>query len=310
MAALGPAERIRVAIANAAEKLARQSDQATTRKASAPGDLYIFDVGQDVGLEWLVVRIHPDDSELLLLAPTDDFPLAGTPDLILPSEIVGRPLTVRCGETDWFPASVCSSRLRVGVVPEYALGLVRQRLADLARGRAIPTEDASVDFDPEYEEWIVEIARARGSLLARAEIAEMDALNILPMASLSTTLPAQLASTPEFALAADTGGTLFAVLDKALAEPGDVRYHEVPDVPGGTLFLVADAAGVRGVWEGPHEAAPRIAGASGSGAEVLLSWRSGPEGRLHQTERPVPWVDGRAVLVIGTVPHRSLAIQL
>jgi hypothetical protein len=187
---------------------------------------------------------------------------------------------------------------------------VCQRLADLARGRAIPTEDAAIDCDPEYEEWIGEVARARASLLARAEAPETEAPAIVRRTSLSTTPPMQLASTPGFALAAETGGTLLAELDKALAEPGDVKYHAVPDVPGGTLFLVADVAGVRGVWEGPREAAPPIAGASGSGAEVPLSWRSGPEGRLHQTERPVPWVDGRAVLVIGTAPPRTLAIQL
>ena len=31
---------------------------------------------------------------------------------------------------------------------------------------------------------------------------------------------------------------------------------------------------------------------------------------LRQTDRVFAWVDGRAVLVIGTVPPRTLAIQL
>jgi hypothetical protein len=310
MATAGSVERIRIAIAEAAENLARQPAQAVGRDTPAPGDLYVFDAGEDVGLEWLVVRSHPDDPGLLLLAPADDFPRIGTPDVALPLELVGRPLSVRCGETDWFPASFCAPRLRVGAVPEHALGLVCQRLADLARGRAIPTADAAIDLDPEYEEWIGEVARARVSLLARAEAARTEAPTILHLTSLLTTPPMQFAFTPALALAAETGGTLFAELDKALAEPGDVKYHEVPDVPGGRLFLVADAWGVRGVWEGPREVAPPIASASESGAEVPLSWRSGREGRLHQTERPVPWVDGRAVLVIGTAPSRTLAIDL
>src|SRR5262245_39736977 len=106
MAAVSSMERIRIAIADAAEKLARQRVQAVGRDAPAPGDLYVFDAGEDVGLEWLVVRFHPDDPGSLLLAPADDFPLIGTPDVALPPELVGRPLSVRCGETDWFPASV------------------------------------------------------------------------------------------------------------------------------------------------------------------------------------------------------------
>jgi hypothetical protein len=195
-------------------------------------------------------------------------------------------------------------------VPERALRLVCQRLADLSRGRAIPSEDAAIDFDPEYEEWIGDVARARVSLLARAEAPQAEAPDILRLTSLSTSPPTELSSTPGLALAAETGGTLFAELAKALAEPGEVRYHRVPDVPGGTLFLVADAAGVRGVWEGSREMAPPLAGVSDSAEELPMPWLSGPEGWLHQTERYCPWVDGQAVLMIGTAPPLTLTIQL
>jgi hypothetical protein len=306
----GPADRIRVAIAEAAEKMARQPVQLTGRDTPSPGDLYVFDAGEDVGLEWLVVRFHPDDSGLLLLAPMDDFPLVGTPDLALPRELVGRPLTVRCGETDWFPASLCAPRLRAGAVPEPALVLVRQRLADLARGRPITTEDESIDFDAEYEEWIGEVARARAALLARAAVPDAKSLDVVPLASLSASPPARFAPTPECSLAAEAGGTLFAELGKALAEPDDAKYHEVPDVPGGKLFLVVDATGVRAVWDGGSASAPPLAGVSRSGDESPTPWRSASEGRLSHTAQCLPWVDGRVVLVIGTAPRRTLAIQL
>ncbi len=310
MTTSGPADRIRVAIAEAAEKMTRQPVQPAGRDAPAPGDLYVFDAGDDVGLEWLVVRFHPDDPSLLLLAPMDDFPLVGTPDLALPREIVGRLLTVRCGETDWFPASLCSPRLRAGAVPEPALVLVRQRLADLARGRPIATEDESCDFDAEYEEWVGEVARARASLFARAAGPDTKSLDVVPLASLSTSPPTRFTPIPEFSLAAETGGTLFAELGKALAEPDDVKYHEVPDVSGGKLFLVVDATGVRAVWDGNSASAPPLAGVSRSGDELPMPWRSGPEGRLAHTDQCLPWVDGRVVLVIGTAPRRTLAIQL
>jgi hypothetical protein len=43
---------------------------------------------------------------------------------------------------------------------------------------------------------------------------------------------------------------------------------------------------------------------------VAASWHSGPEGQLHKTAEYFPWVDGRIVLVIGTVPPRKLAVEL
>jgi hypothetical protein len=307
MATPGPAERIRTAIADAAARLAQQPIRTNDRDEPAPGDLYVFDVGEDIGLEWLVVRFHPDDPGLLLLAPADDFPFAGTPDITLPHDLVNRLLTVRCGETDWFPADFCTPRLRVGTVPEPALRLVRQRLADLARGRAIPTADGSIDLDPEYEEWIDEVSQSRVALLTRANAPRSEPRTVVPLATLSMTPPAQLASTPEFSLAADTGSELFAALNEALTKPDDVRYHEVPDIPDGKLFLVADHLGVRCVWEGPSEVAPQI---SAVGEKTPAEWCPSPEGQLHQTEAVFPWVDGQAVLVIGTVPPQTLAIQL
>jgi hypothetical protein len=305
----GSEDRIRNAITEAAEKLTRQSGPAAGRDTPAPGDLYVFDVG-DVGLEWLVVRSHPDDPRLLLLAPADDFPLAGTPDLAIPPEVVGRPLTVRCGETDWFPAGLCTPRLRAGAVPENALGLVRHRLADIARGRSSEPADPSVDFDPEYEDWVGEVARARVSLLARAGAVQSDAGDVIPLMSFARTPPAQFASVPEFSLAAESGGTWFAELGSALASSDDVKYHEVSDVPGGRLFLAADSLGVLGIWEGTRELVPRLTGTNPSGIETTATWEAGPEGRLHRTAAPFPWVDGLVALVIGTDPPRKMVVQL
>ena len=287
----------------------RHPVQSGEREVPAPGDLYVFDAGEDVGLQWLVVRFHPDDPKMLLLAPADDFPLTGTPDLSLPHEVLGRPITIRCGETDWFPATFCSPRLRSGTVPDAALGLVRRRLAEFARGRATATPNASVDLDPEYEEWIDEVSHARLSLLARAEASQPTATDVVSRVLLSTAPPAPLVAAPEFSLAAEAGGA-FAELGKALAGSDDARYHEVSAVPGGRLFLVTDAHGVRGVWEGAFDRVPVVLHVRGSGDEVPLTWHSGPEGRLHKTHLSAPWLDGRVVLAIGTSPRRTVAVDL
>src|SRR5437763_1599639 len=46
-------------------------------KLPAPGDLYLFRLDTEIEPEWLIVRAHPDDPQLLLVVPVDDFPLAG-----------------------------------------------------------------------------------------------------------------------------------------------------------------------------------------------------------------------------------------
>jgi hypothetical protein len=310
MTAPGSADRIRIAVAKAAAELAKQAGLAAGRATPEPGDLYVFDAGEEIGLEWLVVRFHPEDPGMVLLAPVDDFPLAGTPDLILPWEAAGRPLTVRCSETDWFPAGLCSSRLRVGSLPEQTLASVRQRLADFARGRTLATEDASSDFDPEYEEWIGEVARARTSLLARAEATRGELARVIPLASLSTTPPGQLASVPALSLAAEAGGPFFTELGSALAESDEPKYYEVPEVVGGRLVLVIGSLGVRATWDGSQKEAPALFYANESGDERQLSWLSGPGKCLQLTEQHVPWIDGRVSLLLGTVPRRTLAIEL
>ena len=131
----------------------------------APGDLYVFNTREHVGLEWLVVRYHPDNRRLVLLAPTDDFPLLGETDLVDPSN--DRFKVVRCGEVEWLPIDLCEERLRVGMVSEDFLKLVRQRLFDLVNGRPFDVPKPLADLDPEYEEWIQDIRQARSELLTR-----------------------------------------------------------------------------------------------------------------------------------------------
>ncbi|WP_020473482.1 hypothetical protein [Zavarzinella formosa] len=305
----GPNDRIRNAIKQTVERLAKQSPPTVNSDVPAVGDLYVFDAGDDVALEWLVVRFHPDDSSLLLLAPADDFPLAGPPDIVLPETLVGRRLTIRCGETDWFPADFCESRLRVGAVPEQAISSVRQRLADLVRGRPVEPADRSADFDPEYEEWIGDVSRARSGLLVRSELPKTPRDDIILLSSLSSATPPSLAYAPEYSLAAEPGSTLFADLAQVIASADAVKYHEVQELAGGQLFLQVDTLGVRGVWEGSFESAPTLKGRDHSGDETDLGWRQGPKGRLHQSERFCPWVDGRASLIIETVPPRRLTIE-
>src|SRR6516165_8902778 len=111
-------ERLHQAIAETARELERVAAHAPDRTGPpAAGDLFVFDTGEDAAIEWLVIREHADDPSLLLLAPGDDFPLVGPPDMELPRDLVGRLLTVRCGEALWVPVGFCQQRLRTGSVP-------------------------------------------------------------------------------------------------------------------------------------------------------------------------------------------------
>ena len=196
----------------------------------------------------------------------------------------------------------------MGRISESGLSIVRQHLADLVRGQV--RESPSVDLDPEYEEWIEQVAMARANLVARSEAATLDTASVIPLSSLSKPPATAAAYTSELSLAAEAGGPLFAELRKALAEPENVQYYEVPDVPGGRLRLAVDVNGLRATWEGPQDTIPQLSWMNEAGREQKLAWLSNAEQRLHQTDRHVPWVDGRVTVSLGASPRRTLAIEL
>lgn len=301
-------------IAAAAESLTRSAGSiAADRALPSPGDFYVFDTGDEVGIEWLVVRAHPDDPDLILLAPIDDFPLAGTPDLVLPVE---RPMTVRCGQTDWFPKSLFTQRLRVGTIPDDVIALVKRRLADLARGRAITPTDPSVDFDPEYEDHMDNVEKARLTLLGRAERNadtppnELRA-NVISIGSMDNFKFESTADSPEFALAAEDGSELLTDMERAIRQSMGDKIHEVPNMPGGKLFLIINDMGLRAAWDGPPDMAPVLKSRGFSGEELCASWkRFGPESDRHLTNVIFPYVDGRLTVFIGDDQPQEVAFEL
>jgi hypothetical protein len=275
-----------------------------------PGDLYVFGVPIDAAIEWLVVRPHVDDPSLVLLAPADDFPFAGRADMPLKPEFLDRPLTVRCGEATWLPAAACPERLRVGVVPDEAVALVRQKLAALARGNL--TEDrreSRVEADPEYASWLDQVALAREAVERRGDTSPTSvAGSVLRFERFTTQAPAALAEEPQVALAANSGGPLLAALAESLASETP-RYSEVPQ-SGGTLLLTADSRGVRVAWQGSPDAEPPSLSASGISDPVTARWRTGTSPGLHRAEPAFSWVDGQIVFVIGTERPETLTVRL
>lgn len=114
------------------------------------GDLYVLRMRMEASVEWLAVRHHLDDLNLWFVVPTDDMPLAGTPDVKL-----AYPRIARCGEGTWVRSERLEARYHVGGVTAEELRLVRDMVAGMARGR-LPggVSRASVDAEPEYQRWM------------------------------------------------------------------------------------------------------------------------------------------------------------
>jgi hypothetical protein len=261
-------------------------------------------------IEWLIVRLHPDDSSLVLLAPADDFPFTGRSDVALKPEFIDRPLTVRCGETIWLPASGCQQHLRVGAVPNEAVSEVRRKLAALARGQITDEPGAArVDADPEYLAWLGYVSIARESLERRVEPASTRKGPILSFQQFTSKRPAQFPAEPQLSLAANSGGPLLAALAESLAS--DVpRYSEMPLGSGGMLSLMADASGVRVWWQGPAGTNPPPLSASGPAGRIVATWQVVPKAEFHRAEPAFSWVDGQIVLEFGGDHPETVTVRL
>jgi hypothetical protein len=310
-------ERLRQAINDASRRLQSQSQQRQNwLPGPVPGDLYVFGTGSVAAIEWLVVRQHPDDPGLLLLTPADDFPLVGRSDVPLEPEFLERPLTVRCGESAWVPATACPENLHVGTIPSEAVTLVRKKLAVLARGN-VPDEPRAlcIDLDPEYATWLEQVVLARQAVEQRADAVTTEAVTsagertILPFERFATQPPAGLVEEPQLALAAKSGGSLLADLAESLAAEV-ARYSEHTLRTGGTLLLTADAGGVRVAWRGLAGAEPPALSLIDTTGRVTARWHVGVQGGLHRAEPVFAWADGQVVLVVGAERSETVVVQL
>src|SRR5690242_13105411 len=109
--------RLQKAMADALAALERMRQQTNARTGPALGDLYVFRLRTVVAVEWAFVLTHPEQTDQVFVIPLDDAPLAGTPDVRLPADLVGRPLTARCGQGAWVPTAWLDPSLRVGALP-------------------------------------------------------------------------------------------------------------------------------------------------------------------------------------------------
>lgn len=127
----------------------------------APGDLYMFPVTAAEGIEWAVVLRHRDDPEIWFIVPYDQYPLYGTWDVATSPESDAGPGTLRCGRGIWAYAEDMVIGERSGFLEPEDVLQARLRLGVMVGGdeKLIPMRP-EVDDDPDYEEWMDELARA------------------------------------------------------------------------------------------------------------------------------------------------------
>jgi hypothetical protein len=305
-------ERLRQAIVEACRRLEETSGTVKTgAKGPAPGELYLFPTPVEAAIEWLVVRFHVDDTNIVLLAPADDFPLAGQCDVALWPEFLDRPLTVRCGESCWSDAALCREDLRVGTIADEAVSEVRRVIAALARGNIAddPVRE-NVEADPEYMAWHDQVSCARQALEDRAEFESAAAEGrVLKLAELSDRPPAWLAAETNLALAASPGGGLMADLAESPSSTA-LRWAEVPLQTGGALLLAADSGGVRVGWQGAKDAAPPQLSGFGSAGKQVAAWTNGERTGFHWAEPDFGWLDGQVILQAGNGNPQTVTVRL
>ena len=120
---------------------------------------YVLPHSSDVALEWAIIRVHPDDPELVFAVPLDDGSMVGTPDIDL-SDLAGRPMVARCNHGTFLPIQFFTPREGcASPLPGEAFVQISRRMAAMARGEALPSRE-SVDLDPDYEELMVTIGTA------------------------------------------------------------------------------------------------------------------------------------------------------
>ena len=155
----------------AAASKRREGELARVRGPAVPGDLIILPSGTTV-IHWLIVKTHPDDENLLFAVLADDNPETGPGDLRVPREHPWGPITLRCGFGLWIESELIDPPRRAGLMGEELVGSVRKVLGELAAGTLVPTpEQAVLDQDPDFQEWLDELEKARDAAMAWAEAA-------------------------------------------------------------------------------------------------------------------------------------------
>jgi hypothetical protein len=151
----------------------RQKQQETSLRSEGnrpaePGDLFPSPNpdARDI-LEWAVVNVHPDDSDLLFIVPSDDNDIfCGVADVRITTVSMFGPMVIRCGYGLWIARRHLNPADRSGLLDKVDMTRVRRTMAGMARGVYVtPTLQQEQDeMQTEYEQQCDLVAREHEKL--------------------------------------------------------------------------------------------------------------------------------------------------
>ena len=150
-----------------AVRMWQQAEAALSQRGDevVPGELYLFRNNPDFLVQWAAISEHPDDPQLLFIVPADLNPMAGSADVIVPETATWGPITLRCACGLWVARSVLGRAKHSGFLEAEYLVQAQEKMAQLARGNVEGTpEQEDADFDPDYKDWMNEVAAATNEL--------------------------------------------------------------------------------------------------------------------------------------------------
>lgn len=285
--------------ARAVRKVQRIEAKLSRRTGPArPGDIFLFDIPRDVGVEWAVVLPHADDPGLLFSVPVDANPMAGSADISLPDTAACAPLVLRCGCGMWVPQEEFDLRLRSGLLEDKYVEAARKTLHHLATGdlASIPARH-EVDDDPEYIDWLTDIDAAREAILASFGAKDF-------VIRIEDFRPHQ--SNTAVALAAAAGGLAGEVAKILHRLP---MYHRVQIDHPGDFYLLAEPQGIRALWIATSGTPPSVRSIDAGGRKRTARWVAKQDRSAYRTASVLPWRDDQVVLLVGKTKPRKLVVR-
>jgi len=103
------------------------------RREPSPGDVYLWAPPNELGLDWVVVNEHPDDSALIYVVPADANSLAGLADVVV-REAGREPISLRCGRGAWVRRDELAPERRYRVLDLHHINRAQEKIRQIVTG--------------------------------------------------------------------------------------------------------------------------------------------------------------------------------
>ena len=295
-------------LAQAAAKEANriEAERKLIQGPLGPGHLIVIPTKKNLVIHWLIVKRHPEESQLLFAIPCDDNPTVGAPDIRISEDHPWGPLTLRCSFGIWLDTELIGQPKWSGRFGEETLRQVEKVLNQLATGSLTSSDEQSFLFsDPDFLDWLDEVEDSRRAAMEWMEKQGM-VFRFLDLAMEAPKglrpLEKTLSNREPFLSMAAEGGGLRGRIAKLFVESIGPRWGSFG--LESNLYVRATDDGIQIVWDGSSAKPPRVTELH-EGKFRTRKWSK--EDRFLVTE-PVSWFNGRIELRIGPGKNRKIVV--